>query len=80
MCLVYASSFKRSTKESKLKRQFDAKHPSHISKQISFFERKEVAVKRQRLDGPDQKHNFQTLSNLTMASFLVAWQKATHNC
>ena len=56
LCMQVLSN--EALKESKLRRHFETKHPSHIFKTISFFERNEVAAKRQRLDGPDQKHNF----------------------
>ena len=37
-------------KRSKLKRHLNTKHPEHVEKNVSFFEGKELALKRQKLD------------------------------
>ena len=37
-------------KPNKLKRHLDTKHPEHVEKNLSFFEHKELTLKRQKLD------------------------------
>ena len=39
-----------SMKPSKLKRHLNTKHPEHVEKNLSFFEGKELTLKRQKLD------------------------------
>ena len=43
-------------KPSKLKRRLNTKHPEHVEKNLSFFEGKELTLKRQK---PDSKGYFQ---------------------
>ena len=46
-------------KRSKLKRHFNTKHPERVEKHLSFFEHKELTLKRQKLDS---KGHFQQQS------------------
>ena len=63
-----------SMKENKLKRHLETKHATLLNNDRSFFERKEIQLKRQRLD--NQTEHGATVSNSTMASYLVSWRIA----
>ena len=50
-CVLYNAVLNvEAMKPSKLKRHPNTKHPEHVMKNLSFFEAKELTLKRQKLD------------------------------
>ena len=63
-------------KPSKLKRHLQQKHPEHIEKDLSFFQRQKLFLKRQKLSASGYSCQQSTAS--MQASFYVALQIAKH--
>ena len=79
--LCYTVFSNEAMKPSKLKRHLQQKHPEHVEKDLNFFERQKLSLKRQKLDTSGYFQE-QSTANLT-ASFEVALQiakqKKPHN-
>ena len=59
-CIIYCSVLSNEAmKPSKLKRHLQQKHPEHVEKDLNFFQRQKLLLKRQKLDasGYFQKKN-----------------------
>ena len=63
-------------KPSKLKRHLDSKHAQHAGKNLSFFQRNEASLKRQKLDseGYFQQQNKALIEASYETAFAIAKQ------
>ena len=74
--LCYAVLSNPAMKSSKLKRHLQKKHPEHMEKDLSFFQRQKLSLKRQNQDASGYFYQQSTAS--VQASFDVALQIAKH--
>lgn len=78
LCHVVLSA--ESMKPSKLKRHLETKHPEHVEKDLEFFKRHELRLKRQKLDasGSFQQQSAAAVAASYEVALEIAKQKKPH--
>ena len=78
--LCYAVLRNEAMKPSKLKRHWQQKHPKHMEKDLSFFQRQKLSLKRQKWDASEyfQQQSTANVEDSFEMALQIAKQKKPH--